>query len=120
MQRFSRVTPPTVHSMVLTLERRGFIRRIPRQGHSISLLLPPEALPQLLMVHHWDLMLVESGLAIWLWYAKSPALGYKLAADYCQHFDSRYGNGLNGPSATKIKEIVCFIDTVEPLEDGSE
>ena len=47
MQRFFQVTPPTVHSMVLTLERRGFIRRVPGQARSISLIVPPEALPQL-------------------------------------------------------------------------
>lgn len=29
MQRFFQVTPPTVYQMVLTLERRGFMRRIP-------------------------------------------------------------------------------------------
>ena len=29
MQRFFQVTPPSVHSMVLTIERRGFIRRVP-------------------------------------------------------------------------------------------
>ena len=29
MQRYFRVAPPTVHQMVLTLEARGFIKRIP-------------------------------------------------------------------------------------------
>jgi len=71
------------------------------------------------IVHHWDLMLVEQGLAIWLWYANSPAHGYKLAADYCQNYDSRYGNGLSGPSRTKIEEIARFMATVEELEDAS-
>lgn len=71
------------------------------------------------IVRHWDLMLVEQGLAIWLWHAKSPARGYKLAADYCQHYDSRFGNGLNGPSATKIEEIVRFMDAMERLEGAS-
>ena len=47
MERFFRVTPPSVHSMVLTLERRGFIRRIPGQARSISLLVSPESLPTL-------------------------------------------------------------------------
>jgi len=28
-------------------------------------------------------------LIIYLWHLDSPALGYKLAADYCQHYDSR-------------------------------
>ncbi len=47
MQRFFQITPPSVHSMVLTLERRGFIRRIPGQARSITLIVPPEALPLL-------------------------------------------------------------------------
>jgi len=45
MQRFFQVTPPTVHQMVLTLERRGFIRRVPGQARSITLIVPPESLP---------------------------------------------------------------------------
>jgi len=47
MQRFFQVTPPTVHQMVLTLERRGLIRRIPGQARSITLMVPPESLPLL-------------------------------------------------------------------------
>ena len=47
MQRFFQVTPPTVHQMVLTLERRGFIRRVPGQARSITLIVPPETLPPL-------------------------------------------------------------------------
>lgn len=45
MQRFFRVSPPSVHSMVLMLERRGFIHRTPYQARSITLLIPPEFLP---------------------------------------------------------------------------
>lgn len=47
MQRFFQVTPPTVHQMVLTLARRGFIQRIPGQARSITLTVPPESLPLL-------------------------------------------------------------------------
>ena len=47
MQRFFRVTPPTVHQMVLTLEERGFISREPRKARTIRVLLPPEELPDL-------------------------------------------------------------------------
>ena len=72
------------------------------------------------IVHNWNLMLIEQGLAIWLWHRDDPARGYKLAADYCQHYDSRFGNGLSGPSRTKIEEIVRFMFTVEALEDASE
>ncbi len=47
MQRFFQITPPSVHSMVLTLERRGLIRRVPGQARSITLIVPPESLPPL-------------------------------------------------------------------------
>ncbi|MCH9047195.1 MAG: MarR family transcriptional regulator [SAR324 cluster bacterium] len=45
MQNYFRVTPPTVHQMVLTLERRGFISREPGEARSIRILLRPEELP---------------------------------------------------------------------------
>ena len=47
MQRFFQITPPSVHSMVLTLERRCLIRRVPGQARSITLIISPEALPPL-------------------------------------------------------------------------
>jgi len=47
MQQFFQITPPSVHSMVLTLERRGLIRRVPGQARSITLIVPPESLPPL-------------------------------------------------------------------------
>jgi hypothetical protein len=72
------------------------------------------------IVHNWNLMLVGQGLSIYLWHLDSSAHGYKLAADYCQHYDPRYGNGLNGPSRTKIAEIVRFMFTIEASEDGPE
>ena len=47
MQQYFRVSPPSVHQMVLTLERTGFIRRKPRIARSIELLVDPEHLPDL-------------------------------------------------------------------------
>jgi repressor LexA len=47
MQRYFRVTPPSVHQMVLTLEANGCIERVPGQGRSISLMIPREQLPDL-------------------------------------------------------------------------
>ena len=47
MQRYFQITPPSVHSMVLMLERRGFIQRVPGRARSITLLVPPESLPPL-------------------------------------------------------------------------
>ena len=48
MQEYFRVSPPSVHQMVLTLERAGFIRRQPRIPRSIELLVNPKHLPELL------------------------------------------------------------------------
>jgi Mn-dependent DtxR family transcriptional regulator len=47
MQRFFGVTPPTVHNMVRELERRGLIRRVPRQPRSIEVTIPVAELPAL-------------------------------------------------------------------------
>ena len=45
LRRFFRVTAPSVHQMVIALEQRGLIRRVPRTARSIELLVPPEELP---------------------------------------------------------------------------
>lgn len=47
MEEFFHVTPPSVHQMILTLERRGLITRTPGVARSIRLNLPPENLPPL-------------------------------------------------------------------------
>jgi DNA-binding MarR family transcriptional regulator len=47
MQRYFGVTPPSVHQMILTLERAGLIRRRPGVPRSIEILVPPEDLPVL-------------------------------------------------------------------------
>ena|SRR5262245_10319957 len=47
IQRRFGVTPPSVHQMILTLERAGFIRRQPGVSRSIEVLVPPEQLPVL-------------------------------------------------------------------------
>jgi len=46
-QRFFCVTPPSVHQMILQLEKLGLIRRTPRQARSIELLVPDDELPRL-------------------------------------------------------------------------
>jgi DNA-binding MarR family transcriptional regulator len=45
MQHHFGVTPPSVHQMIVTLERNGFIRRQPGVPRSIELLVAPENLP---------------------------------------------------------------------------
>ena len=47
MQRFFEVTPPTVHRMVMELEKRGLISRTPGVARSIKLLVEPAELPEL-------------------------------------------------------------------------
>ena len=47
IQRRFGVTPPTVHQMILALQRAGLIRRQPRAPRSIEVLVPPEHLPVL-------------------------------------------------------------------------
>ena len=47
MQAYFGVTPPSVHRMVVELERLGLIRRVPRQARSIELCLSTEQIPPL-------------------------------------------------------------------------
>ena len=46
-QDFFRVTPPSVHRMIVTLHERGLIERVPGQPRSITLRIPPDTLPPL-------------------------------------------------------------------------
>lgn len=41
------VSPPSAHQMLVTLERRGLIRRTPGQSRSVRILLPQEAIPDM-------------------------------------------------------------------------
>ena len=45
IQRYFRVSPPSVHQMVLTLERRGLLRRTPGEARSLEVLVPLDELP---------------------------------------------------------------------------
>ena len=47
MRRYFRVSPPSVHDMVMSLERHGFISREPGKARSIRVLLSREELPDL-------------------------------------------------------------------------
>ena len=47
MQRHFRVTPPTVHQMVLKLQQEGLIRRRPGVARTIKILVDPDDLPTL-------------------------------------------------------------------------
>lgn len=47
MQRYFRVMPPTVHQMILNLEARGLIERVPRTPRSVRVTVPRSDLPDL-------------------------------------------------------------------------
>ena len=47
LQKFFNLTPPSVNSMLIRLEQRGFIRRIPGQARGIELTISPERIPPL-------------------------------------------------------------------------
>ncbi|MCI0691210.1 MarR family transcriptional regulator [candidate division KSB1 bacterium] len=47
IQRYFKVSPPSVHQMILTLEKNQLIERVPGKARSIRLLLPREDLPDL-------------------------------------------------------------------------
>lgn len=47
MQRYFGVTPPSVHRMVVELERRSLIRRQPGVPRSIEILVPDGLIPRL-------------------------------------------------------------------------
>ena len=46
-QRFFDLTPPSVNSMLIRLEQRGFIRRIPGKARAIELAINPDWIPPL-------------------------------------------------------------------------
>jgi Mn-dependent DtxR family transcriptional regulator len=47
MQRYFKVSPPSVHNMIATLEKRQLITRTPGAARSIHLLLSRSQLPDL-------------------------------------------------------------------------
>ena len=47
MQYYFRVSPPSIHDMIKTLERNGLIEKTPGQARSIRLLVPSDYLPRL-------------------------------------------------------------------------
>lgn len=47
IQRYFKVTPPTVHQMVVKLERLGLITRTPNVARSIRVEISPEDVPRL-------------------------------------------------------------------------
>ena len=48
LRRHFRVSPPSVHQMILTLDRSGLIRRQPGQARTIKVLVETKHLPLLM------------------------------------------------------------------------
>ncbi len=46
-REYFRLTPPSVHSMIVKLDELGLITREPRVARSIRLAIPPEEIPEL-------------------------------------------------------------------------
>jgi Mn-dependent DtxR family transcriptional regulator len=46
IQEYFRASPPSVHQMVLSLERAGLIKRLPRTPRTIEVLVDPKDLPE--------------------------------------------------------------------------
>ncbi len=47
IQRYFGVTPPTVHQMVIKLEKLGLIKQTPHVARSIQVLVSPDDIPEL-------------------------------------------------------------------------
>jgi hypothetical protein len=69
-------------------------------------------------IHNWNLLLIEQGLGLCLGRRATPTAGYHLAANFCKHYDPRFGTSLNGPSLDKVKDIARFVAETEALESA--
>jgi repressor LexA len=47
LQRYFQVSPPSIHQMIMNLERKRLTDKVPGQGRSIKVLLPRWELPDL-------------------------------------------------------------------------
>jgi hypothetical protein len=88
-----------------------FAPNIPRPPRYIPLLvlesvkryLQPCGHLAVCIIRDHNLFLIEYGLHIYLGHGDKPMEGYCLAANYCENYDPRYGNSLNGPSRRRSK-----------------
>lgn len=48
MQRYFNVSPPSVHRMIVELEKKSLIERKKGKARSLKIMLPPAQLPQLI------------------------------------------------------------------------
>ena len=72
------------------------------------------------LIRDRNLYVIEEVLRTYIQPAIAPSAGYRLAADYCENYDSAYGNCLNGPSAFRVEEIARFMSSIEKREDAAD
>ena len=72
---------------------------------------------QVRIIENWNLLLIERAIEIIRYYPDHTDLGYKLAADYFNSYDSNHGTGLYPKSAYKLKEFIQFMFTKEAKKD---
>jgi hypothetical protein len=72
------------------------------------------------IIRDHNLFLIECGLHIYLRHGAAPTEGYRLAANYCENYDPRFGSNLNGPSRRRLEEIIDFIRQVEARETAHQ
>jgi hypothetical protein len=65
LRRHFRVTPPSVHQMLITLEREGLIRRQPGIARSVQLLIDLGTLPPLLPSQHQSVKPLCTGASLY-------------------------------------------------------
>lgn len=67
------------------------------------------------IIKNLNLFLIEQALEIILFKGNSSD-GYSLARNFCENYDPKYGNSLNGKSINRIDEIAQFILVIEAKE----
>ncbi len=56
---------------------------------------------------------VEAGLALVVEGHPHPSNGYKLASDWAQNYDSRYGHEFNAPISARLLALAEWIEEIE-------
>jgi ketosteroid isomerase-like protein len=109
MQQFFMVSPPSVHQMVMTLEKRGLIARRPGVARSLRVLVRADELPRL------DDVRAHFGLPV-----DAPASGAKNPADVALAFIARINAHDVAGLCDLMTEGHVFIDALDGRFEGRE
>jgi hypothetical protein len=72
------------------------------------------------MIHSTEVLLIEYALSCLLQPTASADWGYRLARQYAERYNSRYGTGLIPESAPMVEDIAdfwCQYHLEKPLQD---